>query len=210
MDSRLSAAGANYYEKAGQDNWESVKRLMINGDTFITDNTAALTANNNMPATFASDFATVKGEFEALYNNFVNTSLDTEVKTQDKIEANNAVYDDLSSMLKDGQRIYKKDEATRKLFTFDQLLNDVAGAGQGGLKGTVTDAVTHQPIEGVLVKIAALNKQVFTDAEGKYSITQLAAGTYTVEFSKAGYQTKTITVTIETGVTNVEDVEMGV
>lgn len=205
---QLNAAGAAHYEGAGKENWDSVKRLMIDGDAFITANTATLSADNNMPAGFPLAFATAKNDFETLYNSFVNASLNTEVQTQDKINANNAVYADLTSMLKDGQRIYKNDEAVRKLFTFDQLLNDIAGPGAGGLKGTVTDAVTTQPIEGVSVKIASEDIEVFTDADGKYHISQLAAGTYSVEFSKAGYQTKTISVTIETGVTKTEDVEM--
>jgi hypothetical protein len=206
IDTRLAAAGSSHYTAAVKENWDELKRLMIDGEQFITDNTAALSANDNMPAGFPLEFTTKKTEFETMYNDYVNASLNTEVQTQDKINANNAVYADLISMLKDGQRIYKKDEALRKLFTFDQVLNDVAGAGQAGLKGTVTDGVN--PLEGVKVKIVEDEEETLADADGKYAITQLAAGIYHIEFSKAGYQTQIIEVIIEAGVTKTLDVVM--
>jgi hypothetical protein len=203
---QLNAAGAAHYDGAGKENWDSVKRLMLDGDAFITANTVALSAADNMPAGFPVAFATVKSEFETLYSNFINASLNTEVQTQGKITANNTVYTDLTSMLKDGQRIYKDDEAVRKLFTFDQLLNDIAGSGPAGIKGTVTDGTN--PLEGVSVKIIGPNITAFTDEDGKYSFT-LSAGTYSLLLTKPGFQDQQIdNIVLEPGVTKTVDVVM--
>ncbi|KAJ1604384.1 hypothetical protein OJ253_3705 [Cryptosporidium canis] len=206
IDIHLNAAGAAHYLKASANNWDSVKRIMIDGEAFITANTVALQANNNMPAGFLLEFATANGEFETLYNNFINASLDSELQTQTKINANNTVFKDLTSMLKDGQRIFKNDEALKNNFTFDQLLSDIAGGGQAGLKGTVTAEITSEPIEGVIVKIIGTDKQANTDALGKYHITQVAASTYDIEHSKIGYITKLVEdIEIQTGITKTLD-----
>ncbi len=59
--------------------------------------------------------------------------------------------------------------------------------GLANLYGKVTDAVTGNPISGVLVVLDGL--QVFTDAGGDYAFADLETGEYRLEFSKAGYQT---------------------
>ena len=55
------------------------------------------------------------------------------------------------------------------------------------LYGVVKDADTGQPIQGVMVTIAGL--VAYTNASGQYAFEGLAPGAYTVEFSKAGYET---------------------
>jgi hypothetical protein len=208
LDTQLSAAGYGHYPTASKDNWDAVKRLMIDGNQFITDNTAALEANDNMPpgpppAGFAVQFATAKSEFEILYNSYINATLDTEVKTQGKVAANNAVYKDLTSMLKDGQRIFKNDDAVKKLFTFEQLLNDVAGPGIAGLRGLLRDSVTNLPLlEGVFAHIKIFGTDHETDSgdDSRYKIEAVAAGTYTIVITCPGYQELQIpNIEIETG-----------
>ena len=59
--------------------------------------------------------------------------------------------------------------------------------GRANLYGNVTDAVTGNPIPGVLVSLNGL--EVYTDAGGNYSFTDLDTGVYVLQFSKEGYQT---------------------
>ncbi|MBA7568363.1 hypothetical protein ES708_10084 [subsurface metagenome] len=59
--------------------------------------------------------------------------------------------------------------------------------GRANLYGEVTDAVTGEPISGVLVVLDGL--QTFTDAQGNYTFTDLDPGEYVLKFSKEGYQT---------------------
>ena len=58
--------------------------------------------------------------------------------------------------------------------------------GRATLYGMVTDALTGEPIAGVLVTLNGL--EVYTDAGGNYAFTDLEPGEYRLEFSKEGYQ----------------------
>ncbi|MBA7468811.1 hypothetical protein ES707_04065 [subsurface metagenome] len=59
--------------------------------------------------------------------------------------------------------------------------------GRAALYGRVTNAVTGEPISGVLVSLNGL--EVYTDADGNYIFEDLEPGEYVLEFSKAGYET---------------------
>ncbi len=57
------------------------------------------------------------------------------------------------------------------------------------LYGTVTDAETGYPIEGVKVTIDGV--VTYTNASGAYAFEGLAPGSYTITFEKEGYETLT-------------------
>ncbi len=63
----------------------------------------------------------------------------------------------------------------------------------GKIAGTVTDKKTGETLIGVSVKISGTTKGVGTDVEGRYLLSGLAAGKYTLEFSYVGYSIKKIT-----------------
>ena len=69
----------------------------------------------------------------------------------------------------------------------------VVASGQGHISGTVTDASTHEPLEGVYAcahKEGSLYNCAYTGEEGHYEITGLPAGEYQVQFdpsSESGY-----------------------
>ncbi|MED1864392.1 carboxypeptidase regulatory-like domain-containing protein [Fictibacillus nanhaiensis] len=72
----------------------------------------------------------------------------------------------------------------------------------GGAAGTVLDGSNAQPISAVTVRLLSGPTQVAvtqTDAFGKYSLTNIAPGTYTIEFSKANYTTLAQSVVIQSG-----------
>lgn len=64
----------------------------------------------------------------------------------------------------------------------------------GVVTGTVTDEA-GTPIEGVTVTISGLEETVTTDANGKYSVENVSVETHSVTFSKAGWETISVTVT---------------
>jgi uncharacterized membrane protein len=68
----------------------------------------------------------------------------------------------------------------------------------GTLNGTVTDASTTLPIQGVTV--TANGASSTTDAEGHYQI-EIAPGTYTVTASKSGYVSASKSATVTAGMT---------
>lgn len=59
--------------------------------------------------------------------------------------------------------------------------------GRANLYGMVTDAVTGEPIPGVLVSLNGL--EIYTDASGNYTFADLEPREYVLQFSKEGYET---------------------
>ena len=53
----------------------------------------------------------------------------------------------------------------------------------GTISGTVTDEYTGAPIEGVTISILEAGATTTTDTQGKYSFTDLEAGSYTIEMT---------------------------
>lgn len=80
--------------------------------------------------------------------------------------------------------------ARNLLLTITFLLTGLAAFAQTKLEGTVKDAETGDPVPFVNVAIykdGVLKTGTDTDFEGYYSISEIDAGTYAVEFSSTGY-----------------------
>lgn len=91
----------------------------------------------------------------------------------------------------------------------------------GILSGTVTDAETGDPMVGATVSIIGTYKGAFTDNAGKFRLTGIKPGDYTVKFSFVGYSekqyngvsiaagaTKTLKVRLSSTVTTLGEVEI--
>lgn len=70
------------------------------------------------------------------------------------------------------------------------ILVAVAPTSLGDLSGVVTDATTYAPIQGVSVTLDSAS--MVTNASGQYAFTGIPPGNYSIQFSKAGYQTLTL------------------
>ncbi|MEN6444774.1 MAG: carboxypeptidase regulatory-like domain-containing protein [Candidatus Cloacimonas sp.] len=83
----------------------------------------------------------------------------------------------------------------------------VIPGGVGHLDGTViTSADT--PLEGVAVNITNSTYSTVTDATGHYHIANILPDDYTVEFSKYGYISQSVNITIEEDETEILNVTM--
>jgi len=60
-----------------------------------------------------------------------------------------------------------------------------AALGTGSIAGTITDSVTGQPIAGAKVMTGCCGKYVLTAADGTYTVSGLADGSYTVNLKPA-------------------------
>lgn len=125
---KLEAAGSGYYEKAADNNWESVSALMESGNTFIANNSATL-GNGGMPPAFPADFLAAKTNFETLLTQFKNAEQGSGEQRDNKMNANNALHKSVTSLNEDGQKIYRNNPAKRERFTFSKNLELVSGAG---------------------------------------------------------------------------------
>lgn len=63
---------------------------------------------------------------------------------------------------------------------------------QGTIRGTVTDSLTGSPLPGVNVVISGTTQGTATDAQGNYTIAGVEPGTYDLQASFVGYETKTV------------------
>ncbi len=69
------------------------------------------------------------------------------------------------------------------------------------MEGTVRHAATAAPLAGVQVSMPALSLGGLTDPGGNYAISDIPAGTHTVEFSRIGFATEVREVTLADGQT---------
>ena len=78
------------------------------------------------------------------------------------------------------------------------------------LEGTVTDAVTTNPIIGANVELLDSGQLAFdeTDLQGIYKTGQAIPGTFDVRFSAPGYVSDTLSATLENGVITVLDAQL--
>jgi outer membrane receptor protein involved in Fe transport len=91
-------------------------------------------------------------------------------------------------------------EFTKKLFFIAVVFLISGTAYSQSITGTVTDGYFSDPLPGAIVRIPELNKGVEADLDGRYEITGVKAGTYTLEVSYVGYATKQISgVIVQSG-----------
>jgi iron complex outermembrane receptor protein len=67
---------------------------------------------------------------------------------------------------------------------------------RGNFSGMVSDAKTHQPIQGVSLYFSEIKVGVITDANGKYEFRNIPEGQHLVELSHVGYTTITDNIEI--------------
>ena len=79
---------------------------------------------------------------------------------------------------------------------------------QGGLKGTVRDSLTHDPLVGANVYFYGTALGAAADLDGNYSVAKIPAGQYKVKVSYIGYQTKNFTIDIVNNRTIQLDVQL--
>jgi hypothetical protein len=196
---KLEAAGQNYYEKAGSNNWDSCRGLITSGNNFIALHLAELTANENMPPTFQTNFSNTKNTFEKLHQEFLKSEEAGSLSTENKLTANNNIYDKLISMYLDGQEIFKNNETIKKQFTFEQTLGLASGNNAAGIKGQITNSADGTPIANASIAIKDSNKIALTDAEGKYQLSPVPSGIYTIVITAEGFQPQEIVQQIKVG-----------
>lgn len=81
--------------------------------------------------------------------------------------------------------------------------------GQGRIAGTITDADNGEALIGVNVIVVGTANGAATDLDGKYEISNLSAGDYSLKVSYIGYQTKLFTaISVANGQTTTLDIPL--
>jgi len=74
---------------------------------------------------------------------------------------------------------------------------NTAWAQEGSIAGTVVDSETAETVPGANVVIEELQQGTSTDAEGTFEFSGIAAGDYTLAVSFVGYESASLSVTVE-------------
>lgn len=212
LKANLEAAGSTFYNNASDADFDSTIQLLNNMVNYTTNNQTLLEQGGlNMPATYLPALQTLQTDYETLHEQYLGSEAGASVATEQKITANNQLFNNIvRSINADAQAILTGDdeEALRKLFTVEHQLYLVRGAGVAGIRFAVSDAATNLPIPEATASIPAASYTGLTDDQGRVIKLQLAAGSYSVEVSKAGYNTYTATVVVEIGTVKRLDVKL--
>ena len=183
-------AGQNSYRDASRQDWESMVSMNTSAKNYLANaaNVTALTANNNMPATFVATLKTASDNFDSQYANF-KMAEETSVETAAKIKANNLCYHAGISMLKDAQVIFMNEPEVLTKFVFSNLLA-LINPPVAGIKGNIKEAITNAVISNAAI-LAQLDgasaEDVPVDLNGDFG-QQLKEGHYIITVSADGYE----------------------
>jgi hypothetical protein len=206
QQAELQAAGAGYYFNAAAKNWTAVKSLILAANSFMHDNGSALTANDNMPASFVAKFRADGDRFIQLDTKRMEAANKNSLTTKDKVSANNAIYKSLIDMFADAQRVFTNNAPLRSQFTFGYMVNQVSGSGIGSIRGLISSSINGKAVDGVTITAIDEKYSAITNDKGRYNITRVAAGTYTFVFEKPGYESATQDVVVKPGTAATFDV----
>ncbi len=102
----------------------------------------------------------------------------------------------------DVQRMYQGNLEKAKQYAFSVFESQTHGVKNAGLSGKVMRDVNKYVLEGVRITVKDFDKVAITDAKGRFEITPLSTGKYTIIVEKEGYITQIFKdFKISTGVT---------
>lgn len=81
-------------------------------------------------------------------------------------------------------------------------------ASPGSIRGTVTDASTKEPLQGVTIRVESRPWGTWSGKNGIFTLPSLPTGSYTLLVSLIGYEAKQISVKIEENDTSIVTVEL--
>lgn len=179
--------GFNDY-KLAQKGQDTMTRFMIKFHKVATKYKTQLIAKNYKQAMIDEILA----RHDALKDADITQELfikNRPVITADRITKMNKVWGTETIICTAGKRIYKNDYAKYQRYL---LPPGEETAEALSIQGTVASSGAGALEENVNVRIEANAISVFTNVQGVYGIGGLPAGTYTLKFTKAGLQDKTI------------------
>ena len=198
IDSMRRQAGSGYYMYARSENWKSAG-IMYGMVTQFIDTYSDILLRANMPAGFPTQWRDSVNEYNKAFTNYSGAKDNLSKGGTDKQEANNAVHASLLQMLTDGKAIYRNNPAQKKFFTYSSLVKMVAGSRKTGVRFSLYEAITLQPIANATIAMQPGNYFFYPTADG--IATQTAPeGAYTYSITAPGMQTIEGSVKITTGV----------
>ncbi|MEN9632289.1 MAG: hypothetical protein RL077_693 [Verrucomicrobiota bacterium] len=92
--------------------------------------------------------------------------------------------------------------------TGTEPVGEISGRQSGTISGRVSNQATNAYLEGAEVVLNLSGMSTLTSRDGRYSFSQVPAGTYTLSVSYAGLDPQTISTSVEAGHTAVRDANL--
>jgi outer membrane receptor protein involved in Fe transport len=90
------------------------------------------------------------------------------------------------------------------------VMNSIAFSQTGFIRGSIIDDGTGESLIGATAQILGTSIGSVTDIDGKFSINNVTAGSYVVQFSYVGYQTQKVeNVLVKEGEVTILDIRLG-
>lgn len=70
---------------------------------------------------------------------------------------------------------------------------------KGSIAGVVKDYESNQPVANVNITTSPPSSSVVTSSDGKYQLSKIGTGNYTVSATKSGYEANSVTVNVQAG-----------
>ena len=205
------AAGRKHYMDAKNGDLAKVISMYSSLNPFIDENWAALSTVGKMTTAQRDDFTAKQTAYKTRFDALSAAERAVKDKKDEKINANNACFDEMTAYTKLAQRIYANDPTMMKYFTFASFRSEVETVKNAGLSGKITNILNKDALKGATITILNYNKSVVTEKNGRFEITPLSAGKYTVIVECPGYETQTFEeVKIRTGAMTRLNVQMAV
>lgn len=202
-------AGSGRIAKVKKDNWTEMTQLMSSVLLFFDTHKVVLMAKNNMPAQFETDFRALIAETKSINDACDAAYTAASEKKDEKIDANNDIFTTVSGVLLDIQRMYQDNPAKAKQYTFAAFESQTHGVKNAGLAGKVVRDVNKFAQKDVRITIKDFDIVVMTDEKGRFEISPLSSGKYTIIVEKEGFVTQIFKdFKISTGVTSRLNVEL--
>jgi len=193
LKARLEEAGQLKYKKAAAQNFEETRALLVAGKNFLDEHSADLLANNNMPPTFQAQFQTIQTNFLGNYTSMNNENESAKVATEEKVKANNAIFEKLMVVFLDGQAIFKYNEPVFDQFVFETVRQNISNR-VASISAFIQNITDNEPIEAATITITTSTGPVIitTDITGKASKV-IANGIYSIQIDATGFNSIRIT-----------------
>lgn len=192
-DTRILSAGQSFFERASSYKWSSVNSVNVAMANYLSENSVAMLAGENMPAGFQAQVLLNIGAYNDIFSKYGTDKGDTKTGNVDKVDAENAFYDKITAINEDGYGIARGNKAFEQRYTWSRNVTACGGhLSLSYFKGDTTTGVAHHPLEANIF-IEELDMNFQANAKGKFHSAAFAAGKYTIIITCEGYYPITLT-----------------
>ena len=204
----LTTAGFDDFAKVKRINDKAIAAFLSSALKFIGDKADVLRDAGKLPDDFAKRLTAVDALFDSVQARYSTAEDAAKAKKDEKIAANNDIFDDGNALLDDARFMYQQTPDRAKQYEFNTIWDLVEPTKNAGVKGKTLAVGGKVSVSNVTVKELLTGKTALSDKDGSYEIAPLSEGKYTLTFSAEGYVTQTIEIVVKTGVTKRLNVEM--